>query len=298
MKVQSTVSGGITGQTANYLQDSRGMPPRCLAWNRNRHVSVRVAANARRYSFLLFASILALHVTHAAVCDPEVFHGAYGLSLTGNTTIGGTTRPVAVVGRLVLDDSENLSGISSASFTGLIFGNRVTGKYEAQRDCSVTWTLQDDSGNLQHFAGTMSADGRHVAFRQTDPGGAENGNLLRTMEGCSESSLAGKFKLTVSGRTVDVNTAVDSGRVSFWGLLGADGSGNLSLASGPDEPAVVAGTYDVLDDCFVELVLQLPPGEHETAALHFRAILVENGREVLGIQTDPGTIVALRLVSR
>ena len=267
-------------------------------WNRNRQVSVRIAANARRCSFLLFASIFALHVTHAAVCDPEVLRGEYGLSLTGSTTIGGATRPVAIVGRLVLDDSENLSGISSASFTGLIFGNRVTGKYEAHRDCSVMWTLQDDSGNFQHFAGTMSADGRHVAFRQTDPGGAENGILLRTMDRCSESSLEGRFKLTASGRNVDVNTAIDSGRVSFSGLLIADGTGNLFFASGPDDPPLAQGTYDVLDDCFVELVLQLPQGERETAAIHFRAILVEDGREVLGIQTDPGTIVALRLVSK
>ena len=257
-----------------------------------------VAASARLHSFLLFASVFAPHVTHAAVCDPEVFRGAYGFSLTGSTTIGSTTRRVAVVGRLILEDSGNLSGIASASFTGLIFGNRVTGKYEAHRDCSVAWTLQDNSGNLQHFGGTMTADGRHAAFRQTDPGGAENGDLLRTMEGCSKSSLAGKFKLTASGRTVDIDTAVDYGRVSFSGLLMADGSGNLSFASGPDEPAAVAGTYDVLDDCFVELVLPLPPSGHETATIHFRAIVVENGREVLGIQTDPGTIVALRLISR
>ena len=32
------------------------------------------------------------------------------------------------------------------------------------------WTLQDDSGNFRRFAGTMSADGGHVDFRQTDPG--------------------------------------------------------------------------------------------------------------------------------
>jgi hypothetical protein len=119
---------------------------------------MRIGAHARYY-FLLLWWILALSVGHAAVCDPKAFHGAYGLSLTGATTIGGPARPVAVVGRLVLDDSGNLSGISSASFTGLILGNQVTGKYEAQTDCSVTWTLQDDSGNLQHFAGTMSADG-------------------------------------------------------------------------------------------------------------------------------------------
>jgi len=259
---------------------------------------VRVGTNVRRDFFLLFAWIFALPVAHAAVCDPNAFQGAYGFSLTGATTIGGPARPVAVIGRLVVDDSENLSGISSASFTGLIFGNPVTGKYEAHTDCSVTWALQDDSGALQHFAGTMSADGGRVAFRQTDPGGAGNGILLRTMDGCSLSSLAGRFQLTASGRTVDVSTAVDSGRISVRGVLIADGARNLSFASGPDEPALAAGSYEVLDDCFVELVVELPGDEHQAAARHFRAILVDNGREVLGIQTDPGTVVALRLVSK
>ncbi len=142
---------------------------------------MRVRAKVRWHLFLLFAPIFALPVAQAAVCEPKAFHGAYGFSLTGVTTIGGAARPVAVVGRLVVEDSGNLSGISSASFTGLIFGNRVTGKYEAQTDCSVTWTLQDDSGNFPHFAGTMSADGSHLAFRQTDPGGAQNGILVRTI---------------------------------------------------------------------------------------------------------------------
>jgi hypothetical protein len=197
----------------------------------------------------------------------------------------------------VVDDSGNLSGISSASFTGLILGNRVKGKYEAHTDCSVTWTLQDDSGNFQHFAGTMS-DGGHVAFRQTDPGGAGNGSLLRTMDGCSVSSLAGTFQFTASGGTVDVNTAVDSGRVSLRGVLIADGARDLSFASDPDEPALAVGSYEVLDDCFVKLILDSPADEHQADAMHFRAILVDNGREVLGIQTDPGTVVALRLVSK
>ena len=50
----------------------------------------------------LIAWVFVLSVAHAAVCDPKVFHGAYGLSLTGITTIGDTPRAVAVVGRLVL----------------------------------------------------------------------------------------------------------------------------------------------------------------------------------------------------
>jgi hypothetical protein len=246
----------------------------------------------------MFAWIFALSVAHAAVCDPKAFHGAYGMSLTGATTIGGPTRPVAVVGRLVVEDSGNLSGISSTSFTGLILGNPVMGRYQAHADCSVTWILQDDSGNFQHFAGTMSTDGGHVAFRQTDPGGAGNGTLLRTVNWCSASSLAGTFKFKASGRTVDITSAVDSGPVSLQGVLIADGAGTLSLNSGPGQPVVAAGSYEVQGDCFVTLVLEMPAGEHKTATMHFRAILVDDGHEVLGIQTDPGTVVSVRLVSK
>jgi hypothetical protein len=104
--------------------------------------------------------------------------------------------------------------------------------------------------------------------------------------------------LTASGSTVDVNTATESGRISFEGLLVADGAGNLSLAQGADEPALAAGTDKVRDDCFVELVLKLWAAGNETAPMHFRAILAENGPEVLGIETDPGMVVALRLVAR
>jgi hypothetical protein len=121
--------------------------------------------------------------------------------------------------------------------------------------------------------------------------------MLRTMDGCSESSLAGKFNLIISGATLDIDTAVESGRVSFTGLLIADGAGGLSFATRPNLPTLTAGTYDVHDDCFMELALELRIGS-KTEAMHFRAIVVEKGREVLAIQTDPGTVVALRLVSR
>jgi hypothetical protein len=246
--------------------------------------------------FLLLLAAIAVPFTHAAICDPNALQGAYGFSLTGTTTIGGPARPVAVVGRLVLDGFGNVSGISSAAFSGLTFGNPVRGTYEAHWDCSVMWNLQDDSGNFQHFTGTITANGEHVIFRQTDPGGAEGGIMLRTMDGCSESSLAGKFNLTISGAILEVDTAVESGRVSFTGLLIADGAGGLSFATRPNLPTLAAGTYDVHDDCFGELTLQLRVGS-KMEAMHFRAIVVEKGHEVLGIQTDPGTVVALRLVS-
>lgn len=248
--------------------------------------------------FVLFALLCAVRLACAAVCNPNELQGAYGLSLTGNTSIGGANRPVAVVGRLVLDGSGVVNGVSSVAFTGLVLGNPVTGSYEAHSDCSVTWTLQDDSGNWQHFTGTMSSGGARVTFRQTDEGGAEDGLLLRTPDMCAESSLQGRFKLTLSGSTVDVDSGQDAGRISIGGVLQADGAGGLSFASGSDTPMLAVGTYDFQDGCFVELTLRLAAANGDTREMRFRGILGDNGGTVLGIQVDPGRIVSLRLVSQ
>lgn len=121
--------------------------------------------------------------------------------------------------------------------------------------------------------------------------------MLRTMNGCSDFNLSGKFSLTISGATLDVDTAVESGRVSFTGLLIADGAGGLAFATRPGLPALPAGTYEIHGDCLGELKLELRLGS-KTETTHFRGVLVENGRKVLAIETDPGTVVALRLVSR
>src|SRR3974390_482649 len=112
---------------------------RMLCSDRGHGGPVVTRANSRWYLVLLFASILALPLARAAVCDPKALQGTYGFSLTGSTTIGGPSRSVAVLTRLVFDDAGNVSGISSTSFTGLILGNPVTGKYEAHTDCSVKW---------------------------------------------------------------------------------------------------------------------------------------------------------------
>jgi hypothetical protein len=234
---------------------------------------------------------------HAQVCYQNAFQGAYGYLLTGAATMGGTERPVAALGRLVLDGSGNLHGVSSASFMGLIFGNPVVGKYEAHSDCSVTWTLQDGAGGFQHFAGTMNVDASRITFRQTDAGGAKDGILVRTNEVCLDPSIAGSFQLTASGGTINVTTGAEPRPFLLRVLLTAEGR-NFTFAPAPGEPPAAAGTYEVQGDCFLKLALELPVGEKQMATMHFRAIVVDEGREVLGIQTDPGTVVALRLVSK
>ena len=103
-------------------------------------------------------------------------------SCRGRRLFLGMPKPTASLGRITFDGSGSLSGTSSATFGGLLLGNPVTGTYEAKSDCSVTWKLQDDSGAFQNFSGTALTDGTRVQFKQTDPGGAQNGIMQKTSE--------------------------------------------------------------------------------------------------------------------
>jgi hypothetical protein len=251
-----------------------------------------------RLLIILFTSIVAVLPGRTAVCDPKNLQGAYASLLSGNTTIGGGLKPVASVGRLVLDGSGALSGTSSTAFTGLLLGNPVMGKYEAGADCTVTWSLQDDSGNWQHFQGTMTEDGRRISFRQTDSGGASNGTMLQTPTTCSSSEFQGRYGLTLSGSTIDVDSGQVSGPVAAKGLIEADGSSGIAFSSDSSAAPVKEGGFEMQDDCWVQLRMQLPAGGNETASQTFRAVLANSGKELLGIQTDPGTAVTIHLVAR
>ena len=245
----------------------------------------------------LICALAGLPLAHAAICYPNSFQGAYGFLLSGSTSISGSSQPAAAVGRLVLDSSGNISGVSSVKFTGLLLGNPVTGMYRANVDCSVTWSLQDDSGNYQHFSGTMSEHGNRIQFQQSDPGGARNGIMLVSLSMCTDGNFHGTYTLRFSGDEIDVDTNRISGKVKYTGLVKANGAGELSYSPGVSAPFQHAGSYEVEDDCFVKIELNLPPQDN-TAAWNFRAIVVNGGHDLLGIESDPGMVATLRLSTK
>ena len=230
----------------------------------------------------------------ADVCNPADLQGAYGLILTGTTAIGSQPQPVVSVGRVVFDGVGGLSGVSSVSFTGLYLGNPVTGSYQAHEDCSVSWSLQDDSGNSQHFEGTMTPDARHAQFHQSDPGSPSQGTLVKSADTCQQQSFRPRYRFTLSGKQVNVDTGQVGGPVSARGVLENQG-GQLSLTVASDSTPSGTGTLEVNDDCFVHLHLTLPMETGHGGEMNFRGILVDDGSELLGMATDPGTAISLRL---
>src|SRR6266852_8884897 len=182
------------------------------------------------------------------VCNPTNLVGPYAFQLSGSTTISGTPKPTASLGRLTFDGSGSLSGTASATFSGVLLGNPVTGTYEAKSDCSVTWKLQDDSGGFQNFSGTFSTDAARVQFRQIDPGGAQRGIMQKMRDKCSAADLMRKYSFTVSGST----TPMQAGEVGRT----VSGKGTLEIAEN--------GSFQVESDCSVNFKLTLPDGQPMT----------------------------------
>jgi hypothetical protein len=207
--------------------------------------------------------------------------GPYVFQLSGSTTISGVPQPTVSLGRIVFDGSGKISGTASATFSGLLLGNPVTGAYVANTDCTLVWRLQDDSGAYQHFSGKMSPDAQRVQFRQTDPGGVR-GTMMKTGDACSSADLRDKYQFTVTGST----KAMQPGEAA-----------HSVLARGTVE-MLRNKSFQVDSDCSVRFNLTLPAANGETTEpppINLRGFLVNGGKEVLAFQTDPGAMVAARL---
>jgi hypothetical protein len=101
----------------------------------------------------------------------------------------------------------------------------------------------------------------------------------------------------VDGNYVDVNSDQVTGKVGWKGLIEADGQGNLAFAASDSSPFEPAGSFQMEDDCTLEMSLELSSGESESVDVtwNFRGVLVNGGNAVIGIESDPGSVATLGL---
>jgi hypothetical protein len=225
------------------------------------------------------------------VCNPAQLQGAYGFQLSGLTTISGTSKPVTSVGRLIFDGHGALSGEASANFAGYFLGNPVTGKYEAHTDCTITWSLQDDSGAWQAFAGTLTPDLLSAKFHQNDATGPQNGTMQKVAENCSVAGLAERYTFSLSGNVIPMNTGDVPRRISATGIAEPDAAGALKLTVAD---AAGTGTIAIDSDCVSQIALSLPSGD----SVALRGILVNGGKRILAMETDPGAAVTATFTAK
>ncbi|HJT87494.1 MAG TPA: hypothetical protein VJ732_06550 [Bryobacteraceae bacterium] len=233
-----------------------------------------------------------------AVCDAVHFAGGtYGFQLSGSPSISGSAKPAVAVGRIVLDAEGGLSGYSSLNFGGWYLGNPVSGTYQFQQDCSLTFRLQDDSGNFQNFAGSLSVDERNGNFQQTDAGANARGTLTKVPQTCGDPDFRPSYRFRLAGHGVGMETGADGAEVAVAGTIEASAGSLTVRAEDPSIPPT-SGTYTVGSDCFVELEFPTPSAAAPGPTRKFRGILMNDGADLRGIETDPATAVTLTLNAR
>jgi hypothetical protein len=229
----------------------------------------------------------------AEVCNPTDLQGPYGFRLSGETTISGESKPVTNMGRMVLAGDGGISGYSTTMFAGFLLGNPITGTYEARWDCTVMWSLQDDSGAFQHFSGVATPGGNQVHFGQTDPGGAQDGIMARMPAACKTADLRTGYTFTLSGSFIPMAPGEASGAIAAKGSIRADENGNFKLAP-EGAPALTTDVAIEVDaECIVDIELTLPATDTQTVIpVTLRGVLTDEGKQILAIRTDPGAMVS------
>jgi hypothetical protein len=229
----------------------------------------------------------------ADVCNPTDLQGPYGFHLSGETTISGHSMPVANIGRMVLAADGGISGSSTVMFAGYLLGNPVTGTYEARSDCTITWSLQDDSGAFQHFSGVATSDGTKVQFSQTDPGGAQHGTMARTSVECKTADLRSQYAFTLAGSTTPMVPGDTSSTIEAKGLIQSNGNAGFRMALSDSSTAMTDVTITVDTECNVDIGLTLPTtGSATSIPTILRGVLIDGGAAILAIETDPGAMVS------
>jgi hypothetical protein len=245
----------------------------------------------QRAPFIVGSFLLCLLPGAASACSQADLDGPFGLLLHGESTISGKSAPAIVLTRLVFDGDGRVSGYSSVNFNGLLPANPVTGTYNLQTDCLVTVSLQGESGARQHFTGKVTPRGADL--QQTNTGAAIHGVMLSTPDECSLADFRPRYALTLSETSALSPAGNGPSAGSAKGTISTTGSDrfdfNLETLSGD-------GTLDVQPDCTVNLKLHLSDTDIESMSL--RGILVNGGRTILAVGTDPAVSVEARLQAR
>jgi hypothetical protein len=218
-----------------------------------------------------------------ATCSNASLSGTYGF-LHGGTDSNGAPNSTAV-SQLTFDSTTGtFTGDTTSSHDGVITTFSFTGIYAVAPNCTGTGTPTA----ANRFSLVVTSTG-FLAFHPGSVGFA----VKQGSPTCTNAGVQGSFGLETTGTRV-------IGPVAFIGELqlsvNALGEGVLrghvagseegSILTFADEP--VTGSYRVDANCTGWATIR-PEGRSE---MHFSLVVVDGGKEMLAIETDPGTVVS------
>jgi hypothetical protein len=241
---------------------------------------------------IVLASFALSSAAWAATCSNASLSGTYGFLHLGTDSNG--TPATAAVSQVKFDSTTGtFTGVTTASHDGVIATQSLTGIYAVAPNCTGTGIPRGGSP----FSIVVTSTG-FLAVHLL----AEGFAMKQGFPTCTNAGVRGSFGFETTG--VFLAGAPATGAVAVIGELNLSvnpsGEGVISghVASSEDgtflmfaeEP--VTGSYRVGTDCRGTATIR-PQGH---SAMHFRFVVVDNGKEMLAIQTDADTVVSGTLV--
>lgn len=228
----------------------------------------------------------------ARPCSDISLSGTYGFLHLGTDSNG--TPATAAVSQLTFDSARRtFTGETTASHDGVIATEPLTGTYTVADNCTGTGTPAAGSP----FSIVVTSTG-FLAVHLLSEGFA----LRQGSSTCTNAGVRGNFGFETTGTFLA--GAPTTGAVAFIGELKltvnrfGEGviSGHVASSEGAtfltfaEEP--VTGAYTVDKECRGTAVIA-PKGHSE---MHFSFVVVDCGKQMLAIETDPYTVVSGTLV--
>ncbi|MQA30955.1 MAG: hypothetical protein GEU82_14170 [Luteitalea sp.] len=232
-------------------------------------------------------------------CTNADLRGTFGFTAQGVTLPGSPVPPplqgaFASSGLSTFDGRGHFTLTATNSFNGFVQGpGVVTGTYEVNGDC--TYTSQSDSGVT--FRAAIVSGGDELLILQTTPGVVVSGvarrqgrrrdrspDLESPPRRCDASAIRGTYGFLANGV---------AGPLHGVGTVAFDRGGGFTLTATRSvngtldpEPLTLIGTYAFTEGCAFRMSFDV--------GFNFTATIVGEGREIVFIQTDPGTTLIVR----
>jgi hypothetical protein len=234
---------------------------------------------------LLGLAAIARPAAAAATCSNASLKGTYGISWGWPQELfAATGNEAMVVGQLTFNGTGSVTGTETISFLNSIHQNdTVRGTYSVAANCTGTISLSPDFFNIY-----LNSSNTGFQMTLTTAGFEAIGFALpQVSETCALTGETQRLGLNLVGTLPgsSVNKAI-------IGVLELNGegtlTGNVSINMNYSNVVKsVSGTYTEASDCTSKVRIT-PSG---LPALHFNGVFVNDGKELLLIETDSGTVI-------
>jgi hypothetical protein len=242
-------------------------------------------------------------------CSNSSLNGTFGfvaggLTLAGSPVPASLQGPFASSGIATFDGRGRLTLTATNSFNGIVQGPAtVRATYEVMEDC--TYTSQAENGVT--FRAVIVNDGDELFILQTTPGVVISGTARKqrhqkeraahpSLPGsrCDASTLRGTYGFLASGAAGPPTLpAALAGPLQGVGTVAFDERGGFTLVAVRSvngnldpEPQTLSGSYQWTSACAFQMTFDV--------GFTFTATIVDDGDELLFIETDPGTSLTVR----